>query len=97
LVELAGVDASAARGAMLGGFADSRILDLHGDRIVKRDFVAGGRAALQLKDIRLICELAESVGLKSPTLANSLQQWEKLVNEMQLGDIDHSGLFKLYE
>ena len=97
LVELSGVDASAARGAMLGGFADSRILDLHGDRIVRRDFVAGGRAALQLKDVRLICELAESVGLQSSTLANSLQQWEKLVDEMQLGDIDHSGLFKLYE
>ncbi len=97
LVELAGVDAAAARGAMLGGFADSRILDLHGDRIVRRDFVAGGRAALQLKDVRLMCELARSVGLQSPTLNNSLQQWEKLVDEMQLGDIDHSGLFKLYE
>jgi len=97
LVELAGVDAGAARGAMLGGFADSRILDLHGDRIVRRDFVAGGRAALQLKDVRLICELAESVGFNSSTLVNSLQQWEKLVDEMQLGDIDHSGLFKLYE
>ena len=97
LVELAGVDAAAARGAMLGGFADSRILDLHGDRIVRRDFVAGGRAALQLKDVRLMCELARSVGLQSPTLNNSLQQWEKLVDEMQLGDVDHSGLFKLYE
>lgn len=97
LVELAGVDAAAARGAMLGGFADSRILDLHGDRIVRRDFVAGGRAALQLKDVRLMCELACSVGLQSPTLNNSLQQWEKLVDEMQLGDVDHSGLFKLYE
>jgi 2-hydroxy-3-oxopropionate reductase len=97
LVELAGVDASAARGAMLGGFADSRILDLHGDRMVRRDFVAGGRAALQLKDVRLICELADEVGLLSPTLANSLLQWEKLVDEKQLGEIDHSGLFKLYE
>lgn len=97
LAELAGVDPAAARQAMLGGFADSRILDLHGDRIVRRDFVAGGRAALQLKDVRLICELAQSVGLQSPTLANSLARWEELVEARGLGDLDHSGLFKLYE
>lgn len=97
LVELAGVDAASARQAMLGGFADSRILDLHGDRIVRRDFVAGGRAALQLKDVRLICELAQSVGLDSPTLANSLQRWIELVEQRGQGDLDHSGLFTLYE
>lgn len=97
MAELAGVDPAAARQAMLGGFADSRILDLHGDRIVRRDFVAGGRAALQLKDVRLICELAESVGLDSPTLTNSLSRWEELVDRRGLGDLDHSGLFKLYE
>lgn len=97
LAELSGVDAAAAREAMLGGFADSRILDLHGDRIVRRDFKAGGRAALQLKDVRLICELAASVGLDSPTLANSLNRWEELVDRRGLGDVDHSGLFKLYE
>lgn len=97
LVELAGVDAAVARQAMLGGFADSRILDLHGDRIVRRDFVAGGRAALQLKDVRLICELAQSVGLDSPTLANSLQRWIELVEQRGQGDLDHSGLFTMYE
>ena len=97
LAELAGVDAAAARQAMLGGFADSRILDLHGDRIVHRNFVAGGRAVLQLKDVRLICELAAEVGLDSPTLANSLQRWEELVEQRGLGELDHSGLFKLYE
>jgi len=97
LVELAGVDAASARQAMLGGFADSRILDLHGDRIVRRDFVAGGRAALQLKDVRLICELAQSVGLDSPTLANSLHRWIELVEQRGQGDLDHSGLFTLYE
>lgn len=97
LAELAGVDAAAARQAMLGGFADSRILDLHGDRIVRRDFVAGGRAVLQLKDVRLICELAADVGLDSPTLANSLQRWEELVERRGMGELDHSGLFKLYE
>jgi len=97
LVELSGVDPAAARQAMLGGFADSRILDLHGDRMVKRNFVAGGRAEWQLKDVRLIVEQAAAVGLKSPTLDNSLEQWEEFVVNRDRGDLDHSGLFKLYE
>lgn len=97
LAELSGVDPAAARQAMLGGFADSRILDLHGERMVKRNFVAGGRAEWQLKDVRLIVEQAAAVGLKSPTLDNSLDQWEELVVEKGRGDLDHSGLFTLYE
>ena len=74
-----------------------RRLDLHGDRMVRRDFAPGGRATLQLKDVRLMSQLAESVGLDSPTLKNSLAQWEKFVHEKGLGDLDHSGLFRLYE
>lgn len=97
LAELAGVDAAKVRQALLGGFAESRILQLHGDRMVRRDFKPGGRATLQLKDVRLICELAESVGLKSPTLDNCRAQWEHMVNDAGLGDLDHSGLFKLYD
>lgn len=97
LAELSGVDSALVRKALLGGFAESRILDLHGDRMVKRAFEPGGRATLQLKDVRLMCELADSVGLDSPTLKNSLQQWEKFVHEKGFGDLDHSGLFRLYE
>lgn len=97
LAELSGVDSALVRKALLGGFAESRILDLHGDRMVKRAFEPGGRATLQLKDVRLMCELADSVGLDSPTLKNSLAQWEKFVHEKGLGDLDHSGLFRLYE
>jgi 2-hydroxy-3-oxopropionate reductase len=97
MAELSGVDAALVRKALLGGFAESRILDLHGDRMVRRDFAPGGRATLQLKDVRLMCELADSVGLDSPTLKNSLAQWEKFVHEKGFGDLDHSGLFRLYE
>jgi 3-hydroxyisobutyrate dehydrogenase-like beta-hydroxyacid dehydrogenase len=97
LAELAGLDSALVRKALLGGFAESRILDLHGDRMVRRDFAPGGRATLQLKDVRLICELAESLGLNSPTLQNSRDQWERFVEEKGFGDLDHSGLFRLYE
>jgi 3-hydroxyisobutyrate dehydrogenase-like beta-hydroxyacid dehydrogenase len=97
MAELSGVDSALVRKALLGGFAESRILDLHGDRMVRRDFAPGGRSTLQLKDVRLMCELAESVGLDSPTLRNSLQQWETFVHEKGHGDLDHSGLFHMYE
>ncbi len=65
--------------------------------MINRSFQPGGRAELQLKDVRLICELAQSIGFASPTLDNCLRQWERLVDEKGLGQIDHSGLFELYQ
>lgn len=97
LAELSGVDSAMVREALRGGFAESRILDLHGQRMVDRDFSPGGRATLQLKDVRLICELAQDVGLESSTLQNCLHQWVKFVETNHCGDLDHSGLFQLYE
>ncbi|MEM1441943.1 MAG: NAD(P)-dependent oxidoreductase [Verrucomicrobiota bacterium] len=97
MAELAGVDSGRVREALRGGFAESRILELHGDRMVRRDFEPGGRSELQLKDVRLMCELAEKVGLDSSTLKNSRELWEHFVGEMGHGNLDHSGLFKLYE
>jgi len=97
LAELSGVDSALVRKALLGGFAESRILDLHGERMVNRDFAPGGRSELQLKDVRLICELAESVGLDSTTLANCRELWENFVVRDGNGDLDHSGLFRIYE
>jgi 2-hydroxy-3-oxopropionate reductase len=64
--------------------------------MVRRDFAPGGRSALQLKDVRLICELAESLGFDSPTLRNCRSQWEHFVHERGGGELDHSGLFRLY-
>jgi 3-hydroxyisobutyrate dehydrogenase-like beta-hydroxyacid dehydrogenase len=97
LAELSGVDPALVRQALLGGFAESRILNLHGDRMVRRDFTPGGRSTLQLKDVRLICQLAESLGFHSPTLDNCRAQWESFVHEKNGADLDHSGLFKMYE
>jgi 3-hydroxyisobutyrate dehydrogenase-like beta-hydroxyacid dehydrogenase len=97
LAELAGIDSRKVRDALRGGFAESRILELHGERMVNRDFAPGGRSELQLKDVRLMSELAERVGLESSTLQNSLALWENFVHEPGHGDLDHSGLFKIYE
>lgn len=97
MAELAGVDAGSVREALRGGFAESRILDLHGDRMVRRDFEPGGKSELQLKDVKLMAELAERVGLDSSTLENSKALWIRFVEELGHGGLDHSGLFKLYE
>lgn len=96
LAELAGVSSEQVREALLGGFADSRILQLHGDRMVRRDFRPGGRAEWQLKDVRLICELAEQVGLRSESLDHCRALWERFVIDEGNGDLDHSGLFLHY-
>ncbi len=97
MAELAGVDPALVREALRGGFAESRILELHGDRMVRRDFAPGGRSELQLKDVRLMCELADRVGLKSSTLENSRALWERFVHDLGHGDLDHAGLFRIYE
>lgn len=97
MAELAGLDAASVREALRGGFAESRILELHGDRMVRRDFAPGGKSELQLKDVKLIAELAEDVGLRSSTLENSKALWIRFVEELGHGSLDHSGLFKLYE
>lgn len=96
LAELAGVSSARVREAMLGGFADSRILQLHGDRMVRRDFRPGGRAVWQLKDVRMICELAAQVGLRSDSLDHCLALWEGFVTEEGHGELDHAGLFLRY-
>lgn len=97
MAELAGVDSGLVREALRGGFAESRILELHGDRMVRRDFEPGGKSELQLKDVKLMADLAERVGLNSSTLKNSKELWIRFVEELGNGGLDHSGLFKLYE
>lgn len=96
MAERAGVDPAKVREALRGGFAESRILDLHGDRMVRRDFAPGGRSELQLKDVRLMCDLVDDLGLDFPTLRNSLARWVEFVEERGHGDLDHSGLWRLY-
>ncbi|MCB1078136.1 MAG: NAD(P)-dependent oxidoreductase, partial [Verrucomicrobiae bacterium] len=94
MAEKAGVDPGLVREALRGGFAESRILELHGDRMVRRDFAPGGRSELQLKDVRLMSELVDSLGLDFPTLRNSLARWIEFVETKGHGNLDHSGLWR---
>ena len=58
-----GADPAAVRKALMGGFADSKILNIHGERMVERNFVPGGPAEYQLKDLRTAQALAARLGL----------------------------------
>lgn len=66
LAAASGADPAAVREALLGGFADSRILQLHGKRMIERDFVPGGRARVQLKDQNTILAAARDAKLRLP-------------------------------
>lgn len=95
LAERAGVDAGRLRQALMGGFAASRILELHGLRMVERKFTPGGRARVQRKDITQALTLAEQVGIDLPALKLNLAHWEKMIAQGD-GDLDHSGIIKIY-
>jgi 2-hydroxy-3-oxopropionate reductase len=92
LAECAGVSPATLRQALRGGFADSRVLELHGDRMVRGDYEPGGRARAQLKDIREALALARQHGLASPALPAAVATWEELVGS-GMGELDHSAMF----
>jgi len=96
LARVSGANLEAVRKALLGGFASSRILELHGRRMIEEQFEPGGRANTQLKDVREAVRLAEEHGVSLPQLDTNLALWITMV-EHQLGGLDHSGLYRLYQ
>jgi len=94
LAERAGVDPARVREAIRGGFAESRILEVHGERMVTGAFEPGGRVKIQRKDVDQALALARSVGLELPASALSLTLWDEMIAR-GWGDLDHSALIKL--
>ena len=92
LAEKGGADMARVREAMGGGFADSRILQLHGQRMLERDFAPRGRMTVQLKDLRNALATAAEIGFDAPITALFEQLYADSVAH-GLGDLDHSGLF----
>ncbi|MDR7543656.1 MAG: NAD(P)-dependent oxidoreductase [Armatimonadota bacterium] len=94
LAEACGIAPRLVQQALRGGFADSKILQIHGTRMIERAYVPGGRAAAQLKDLRMAQDLATAAGLRLPHLASTIALYERLVAQGD-GDLDHSALHKL--
>ncbi len=96
LAKRGGADPAAVRQAIAGGFADSTILRLHGERILAGNFKPGGPAKHQLKDCRTAMATAHAVGLDLPVSQLVRQLYEDMVAHGD-GEIDHSGLYRELE
>lgn len=96
VAKAAGADPAKVREALMGGFASSRILELHGDRMIKQTFQPGFRLRLHRKDIGLALDTAKQLELFLPHSA-SLQQLMNKALASGLGENDHSALFELVD
>ncbi|GDX56769.1 2-hydroxy-3-oxopropionate reductase [Comamonadaceae bacterium] len=92
----AGADPAKVRQALMGGFAASRILEVHGERMIKRTFAPGFRIGLHQKDLNLALQGARALGLALPQTASAAQLMQVCsANGMQ--DLDHSALVRSLE
>jgi 2-hydroxy-3-oxopropionate reductase len=92
----AGADPAKVRQALMGGFAASRILEVHGERMIKRTFAPGFRIGLHQKDLNLALQGAKALGVALPQTASAAQLMQACAaNGMQ--DLDHSALVRALE
>jgi 2-hydroxy-3-oxopropionate reductase len=87
----AGSDPRKVRAALLGGFAQSRILDFHGERMIQRNFVPGFRIRLHQKDLNLALQSARSMGLSLPNTATAQELFNAVAAQGGI-DLDHSAM-----
>ena len=91
LAKKSGIDIARVRAALLGGFAQSKILDLHGQRIIDRNFTPGFKIKLHRKDMRIALETASSLGVPLPGSNIVASQMDAMLAEGK-GELDHSAL-----
>jgi 2-hydroxy-3-oxopropionate reductase len=92
----AGADPAKVRQALMGGFAASRILEVHGERMIKRTFNPGFRIELHQKDLKLALEGAHALGLSLPHTASALQMMNSCAAHGG-AQLDHSSLVRALE
>ena len=92
----AGADPAKVRAALMGGFAASRILEVHGERMIKRTFDPGFRIALHQKDLALALAGAKAIGVSLPQTASAAQLMQACASN-GWGQLDHSALVKSLE
>jgi 2-hydroxy-3-oxopropionate reductase len=92
----AGADPAKVRQALMGGLANSRILEVHGERMIKRTFAPGFRIELHQKDLNLALEGAKSLGVALPNTSTTQQLFSACAANGGAKD-DHSGLVKALE
>ncbi|NDU85326.1 MAG: NAD(P)-dependent oxidoreductase [Ferrovum sp.] len=93
LAEAGGADPSAVRAAIRGGFAESRILELHGERMVRGDFTPGAHCRTQLKDLDSALTAAREDGIALPLTSVVAQLYRNFVEQGGGAELDHSALW----
>ena len=96
LAKKSGVDVAKVRQALLGGFAASKVLDVHGQRVIDRNFKPGFRMKLHRKDMNIALQTAKEQGVAMPAAAVVAAQMDRAMLA-QGGDVDHSALALLIE
>ncbi|MGE8588472.1 MAG: NAD-binding protein, partial [Alcaligenes sp.] len=96
LASKAGADAAKVREALMGGFANSRILEVHGERMVKRTFDPGFRIELHQKDLNLALTTARQLGVALPSTAIAQELFNTCAAHGGSGQ-DHSALVRALE
>jgi len=91
LAKKSGVDIAKVRAALLGGFAQSKILDLHGQRIIDRNFKPGFKIKLHRKDMRIALQAGQDLAVPLPGSAVVAAQMDAMLAAGN-GDLDHSAL-----
>jgi 3-hydroxyisobutyrate dehydrogenase-like beta-hydroxyacid dehydrogenase len=82
LAQSAGADPAAVRAAIGGGFAGSRILEVHGQRMLDRNFVAGGQVKSQLKDLRNVLAAAAEAGVVLPVASLVTENYQSIAADL---------------
>lgn len=96
LAAKAGVDPARVRQALMGGFANSKVLEVHGERMIKRTFNPGFRIALHQKDLNLALSTARALGLSLPNTATAQELFNACAAHGGSG-WDHSGMVRALE
>ncbi|WP_296001566.1 NAD(P)-dependent oxidoreductase [Rugamonas sp.] len=86
LAQAAGADPAAVRAAIRGGYADSTILEIHGQRMLERNFVAGGQVKTQLKDMHNILHAARAAGLALPLTQLVAERYQAIAADYPQAD-----------
>jgi len=92
----AGADPARVRESLMGGFASSRILEVHGELMIKRTFAPGFRIRLHQKDLGLALQGERELGVSLPQTANAPQLMQAC-SANGMADLDHSALVKALE
>ncbi|WP_299916409.1 NAD(P)-dependent oxidoreductase [uncultured Roseobacter sp.] len=93
LAEQGGANPAAVRAALKGGFADSVILQQHGERMTTGNFEPGGLTKFQVKDLNNTLDEAAALGLKLPATESVRDRFQHFIDAMDGGEKDHSGLY----